>query len=416
MRRPPRLAARTLAVTFITVAVILSVVFIVLMVDARDRVRAAEVEQLSVAERVFTALEARRQQEQLAAIATMAENPTLKAALDTYFTESSFAGLPADQETSLRATVTREAEKLAALTQADVLAILDATGAVFASAGPSRERWARHERIVLPAGGSPTFQGIVALPQGAFRISGAALRLVDRDVGALVIGTSLDANYARELSDLASADVVIAVAGDVVASTAPGNVAADLVSAGSEGGATRTLSGEEYAIRTLVASGPARIYTLASIDAAARAATRDALMALGTVAFGAFVLAALGSLWLARTLTDPIDRLSGEIGMMTASRDLRRPLQPTGSSRELDALAEGFNDLVQGLTAAEADTRAAYLGAIRALAATLDARDPYTAGHSERVSALSVLIGRQIQLSEISRFWPFSGKLQPKNT
>lgn len=400
MRRPPRLVARTLAVTFITVAIILSVVFIVLMVDARDRVRAAEIEKLSVAERVFTALEARRQQEQLATISTVAENPTLKAALDTYFTESSFAGLPADQETSLRATVALEAEKLATLTRADVLAILDATGQIFASAGPSRERWPRGERIVIPAGGSSTFQSIVALPQGAFRISGAALRLVDRDVGALVVGTSLDGNYARELSNLASADVVITVNGASVASTAPSNVAADLVSAGSDVGETRTLSGEEYAIRTLIADGQARIYTLASIDAAARSATRDALMALGTVAFGAFVLAALGSLWLARTLTDPIDRLAGEIGMMTAARDLRRHLHPTGTSRELDALTEAFNDLVQGLTAAEADTRAAYLGAIRALAATLDARDPYTAGHSERVSALSVLMGRQLQSGE----------------
>ena len=55
---------------------------------------------------------------------------------------------------------------------------------------------------------------------------------------------------------------------------------------------------------------------------------------------------------------------------------------------------------MQGLTAAEAESRAAYLGAIRALAAALDARDPYTAGHSERVSALSVLIGREMNLSD----------------
>ena len=398
MRRPPRLVARTLTVTFVTVAIILSVVFTVLMIDTRDRVRAAEVEKLSVAEKVFTALEARRQQEQLAAIATVAENPTLKAALDTYFTESAFEGLPAEQEQSLRDTVTLEAEKLAALTGADALAILDAGGRIFVSAGPLQERWARGEHIAIPAG-TATFQDIAALPQGAFRISGSVLGLLDRDIGALVLGTSLDANYARELSNLASADIVITVDGAVAASTAPDAVAADLVRAGGGAGETVTLGGEEYAVRTLVGSGPARIFTLASIDTAARTATREALTSLATVAFGAFVLAALGSLWLAQTLTDPIDRLSGEIAMITASRDLRRSLHLTGTSRELDALAEAFNDLVHNLTTAEADTRAAYLGAIRALAATLDARDPYTAGHSERVSALAVLIGRQMELT-----------------
>jgi len=61
-RRPPRLIARTLAVTFVTVAVILSVVFTVLTVDVRERVRTSETDKLRVAERVFSALEDRRQQ------------------------------------------------------------------------------------------------------------------------------------------------------------------------------------------------------------------------------------------------------------------------------------------------------------------------------------------------------------------
>jgi putative nucleotidyltransferase with HDIG domain len=122
--------------------------------------------------------------------------------------------------------------------------------------------------------------------------------------------------------------------------------------------------------------------------------------ALGMVAFGGFVLAAIGSLWLARTLTDPIKRVAGDIATMTASRDFGRTLDVDGTSRELDALATAFNELMGGLTAAEAETQSAYLGAIRALAAALDARDPYTAGHSERVSALSVLIARQLALSE----------------
>src|SRR4030095_9903221 len=126
----------------------------------------------------------------------------------------------------------------------------------------------------------------------------------------------------------------------------------------------------------------------------------EALLALGTVAFGSVVLSFFGSLWLARTLTDPIKRVAEDITTMTAARDFGRTLDTTGTSRELDSLAEAFNKLMSGLMAAETETQSAYVGAIRALAAALDARDPYTAGHSERVSALSVLIARHMQMSE----------------
>lgn len=295
--------------------------------------------------------------------------------------------------------MTREIDKLAALTAADVLAIVDTRGRVFASAGRSRERWPADERVQLP-GTAPHFQGVVALPGGAFRISGASLSLAERDIGALVLGTGLDGNYAQDLSNLSNAGVVITVNGNVVARTVAPEVTDDLTKAGPDPGGTRMLNGEEYAIRQLFANGPARVYTLTSLDAAARAATRDALFTLGMIAFGAIVLAALGSLWLARILTEPIDQLVSDIAVMTASRDERPTLEPTGSSRELDSLTAAFNQLMQGLTAAEAQSRAAYLGAIRALAAALDARDPYTAGHSERVSALSVLVGREMRLGD----------------
>ena len=383
-------------VTFVTVAMILTVVFIVITLDVRDRVRAAETDKLAVSEKVFTALEAKRQQDQVAAMATLAENPTLKAALDTYFTERRFSGSSDEQ---LRATVTGETAKLAAQTPADVLAVVETDGRIFASAGPSAGRWAPGQRVVdVPAGVEPTFQSVVVLPTGAFRVSGARLMFGDRAIGALVAGTNLDANYAQELSDLSLAGVVITVNGSIVARTVPEQVARDLVASKPLTG-TRTLGNEEYAIRVLSDLAPAHVYTLTSIDAAALKPTRAALYALATIAFGGFVLAGIGSLWLARQLADPINRVSSEIATMTAARDFGRTLVLTGSSRELDALTTTFNDLMRGLGAAEAETRSAYLGAIRALAAALDARDPYTAGHSERVSTLSVMMGRIMDIS-----------------
>jgi putative nucleotidyltransferase with HDIG domain len=381
-------------VTFITVAVILTVVFIVITLDVRGRVRASEVEKLRVSENVFTAIEGKRQQDQVAAMVTLAENPTLKAALDTYFTERRFSGSSDEQ---LRATVNGELGKLAMQSPADVLAIVENDGRIFTSAGPAAARWPGGQTLDFPITSGPTFQGVAVLRAGAFRVTGARLTFGDRVIGALVAGTSLDANYAQELSNLSTAGVVIAVNNAVVARTVPEDVARDLIASKLTTG-TATLGDDEYAIRTLLSSGAARIYGLTSIDAVARQATRDALVAVALIALGGFVLAGIGSFWLARLLSEPINRVSSEIATITSGREFGRTLAPTGSSRELDALTAAFNDLMRGLSTAEAETRSAYLGAIRALAAALDARDPYTAGHSERVSSFAVMIGRGMKL------------------
>src|SRR6202022_3207123 len=101
-----------------------------------------------------------------------------------------------------------------------------------------------------------------------------------------------------------------------------------------------------------------------------------------------------------RLLSEPIGQLSTSLAAMAASHDTAARLALTGSSREIDALTETFNALMASVQEAEAQTDAAYTGAIRALATALDARDPYTAGHSERVSVISVAIGRSLRLRD----------------
>jgi putative nucleotidyltransferase with HDIG domain len=403
--QPPRLLARALAATCFTVAVILTVTFVVLIVATRQRVRAAEIEKLQSSQGVFAKLEARDQRRQQAFIATIAEHPRLKAALSTYAAERRFGGLTPDVEAQARATIVGETEQFAEGMDAEVLAIVGTDGKVFLSVGPGAAKWPVGA-TVFPDPKIAALPPVVVLPSGAFRISGARLDYADGTpgvsefIGHLVVATSLDANYAQEVSRLAANAAVVITVGDAVAASMVPEPIAQALATDRSTARIRVLNGEEYAIGALFAAGPVRISSLTSIDAAARAATREALTSLGWIALGSAFLAMIASLWLARTLTGPIDRLAHEIAAMTATHNYTKVLEQTGTSRELDALADAFNELMRGLTAAEAETRSAYLGAIRALAAALDARDPYTAGHSERVSALSVVIARQLQLSE----------------
>src|SRR5262249_296044 len=103
---------------------------------------------------------------------------------------------------------------------------------------------------------------------------------------------------------------------------------------------------------------------------------------------------------LARLLTEPINSLSTSLNAMAQANTVSMPIALTGSSLELDQLTRTFNQLISSVAAAEAQTDMAYTGAVRRPPTALDARDPYTAGHSERVSVLSVAIGRALNLPD----------------
>ena len=62
---------------------------------------------------------------------------------------------------------------------------------------------------------------------------------------------------------------------------------------------------------------------------------------------------------------------------------------------------------VEQLRQAAALNRELFISSIRAFAAAIDAKDPYTRGHSERVAALSRTIARQLALPEelLMRAW-----------
>ena len=387
---------RTSVATLATVAVLLSAVFVVVTLDVRERVRAEVTDKLEARLRVLSALEDRRGDELASQVAMLAENSTLKAALDIY--QSEMATSKHTNKYELVSTVTRELEKIAARVRPDILAVTDASGRTVAAAGRLKAAWP--DSMPSSDEGSSRF---VSLGAGAYRLASADVGLQDTILGRLQLGTALDKEYARELSALSGAATLIATSETVLTTTLPPAVAASLtpdVLRSLSSSRVARLGDGEYAVRELLQERDAGVYVLDSIDAASAPALMKASRTIFVMALATFAVAGLASVWLARTLARPIDSLSRSLEQMTRERAFDEPLPKTGFSREIDALTSSFNEMMSAIRVAEGDTRSAYVGTIRALAMTLDARDPYTAGHSERVSALSVAVGRHLGLSE----------------
>lgn len=412
-RTPPRLLVKTLAVTFLTVSALLVIVFAFVTMRARNQVRTSVGGNLESTQRLFAALEQRRQRELHAQAANLAESPTLKAALDTYASElgmgaHSDATLGRSDDgtrTQLLTTIAGELTKVAARTEAesDAIVLVDTRQQTLAAAGRLASLWpaGRPVTLITAAKDADNFDGVVQMGENTFRVVTVPLTLGDgTNIGTLYLTTSLDQTYVKAMKQLSGADIAIVKDGLLLASTLPATAAREfetyIVQAGVAPSGTQVLDTESFAFRRLVQVGDTVFYALASIDGSSRTLLQAVWRDLAFIAVGAICLALVGSFWLAHLLTGPIGRLSASLEAMAASHHVDSRLPLSGSSREVDTLTGTFNALMASVTAAEAQTEAAYTGAIQALARALDAKDPYTAGHSERVSVLSVAIGRTL--------------------
>jgi len=116
--------------------------------------------------------------------------------------------------------------------------------------------------------------------------------------------------------------------------------------------------------------------------------TRTQVMLL----FGAGLAAVLGiGMYVTHRLTKPILALV-RTARMVAAGDLT-VRSGVITSDEIGILASSFDDMTAKL-------QRQHLSTVRALTSAIDARDPYTMGHSVRVGQLAMMLGRQMGLEE----------------
>lgn len=126
---------------------------------------------------------------------------------------------------------------------------------------------------------------------------------------------------------------------------------------------------------------------------------RDTLLWSAAALAGALLL----GLFSARRISRPIAQLASSSRAVSEGQ-YGTNVQVTGTA-ELADLSENFNrmsesirDAFENLKRAARENHELFINSIRALAAAIDAKDPYTRGHSERVARYASQVAREMEL------------------
>lgn len=124
------------------------------------------------------------------------------------------------------------------------------------------------------------------------------------------------------------------------------------------------------------------------------------------LAMAVVLLSILVSIFAARWITNPLHILT-QSSRALAKGDFSQRVH-LASRTEIGELAQTFNTMseelerfVEDLKRAAEENRALFMGSIQMLAGAVDEKDPYTRGHSDRVTRYSMMIAKEMKLDNI---------------
>jgi len=242
------------------------------------------------------------------------------------------------------------------------------------------------------------FSEIVDVGDGSVLYTAAPIYDGDRVVGAVLAGTRLE-TFVADAKLEALADVTIydrsgAPAASTFGEDAPHASALALSSLDQPLREHQSLFGRDFDLLygTLALRGrPVAAYSVAlpsDFIFSAQDDTRTQMAILFTA--GMAIALAIG--WLiSKTLTDPVSRLVAAANAVSGG-DLSARSGVRGFD-EIGVLGRAFDEMTERL-------QRQLLSTVRALTSAIDARDPYTLGHSMRVGQLAVALGRELDLPD----------------
>jgi len=270
------------------------------------------------------------------------------------------------------------------------------------------------------SGGATTVDMVASAPKPAIFTGQPVRSAANNLIGAILVGDYLDDRASTIKASLPHDDITFYDVNGQILSTSLG-VPLNQWSTLALDGSTRARVGPTSVVElSRMAGGPGMEivspWTLGSANlgyvgtvasTAGLLADSNQLRIILVTLFLAGVLLTLGiGIWLARRITRPVHRLV-EATRLVSAGDLDHQA-PVTTHDEIGELTDSFNQMTRSLKEKSASLRTTmtqlqdtYLMTIEALAAAVEARDPYTHGHTRRVEEYAVIMATELGCTEV---------------
>lgn len=381
-----RFATRTFLLSFGPLSLLLLVSFWALQVLVQRAVRGELESSLRQTHLSIARMQAKNDAHDSRLLRILGENSTLKAGLQLL--------LAARNNREARVTVEDQLAEMSNELRFDLLMISDPSGKPLAGVFRIADQLAPLQFSRT----QPPLHGLFTLGGAAYQIGSTAIDQGEENLGTLSIGERLDFSGF-------STPVVLLHNGSVVESTLPGISLAEIETSlkSCPVDCEVRLHNDTYlsaSMNSLAFGEGYSLRTFQDLDAADRP-VQNILRAVFVVAGLATLIAAvLISVLLSRSIVKPIASVVERLRESEETGVLPEFGPVTTSIQEIGELTESFNHAGAAIREARRTLQHAYVEFVGSLANALDARDPYTAGHSRRVAEYSLAIGRQLHLDQ----------------
>ncbi len=374
--------------SFVPFALLLTGSFWVTHKLVESRVRQSLLESLRDADRAEVEIRKKGEMQNSRFLQIVGENPVLKQGVQLLIEHHG--------DKQARMTVEDQLTEISETLHLDYLLVSDPDGRLLAGIYRQGPALMSVDLMQTP----PPANGILDFGNGtAFQVTSIPINQGDENIGRLAVGEKFDINSF-------SVKAVLTHDGKVIKSNLNPGILPKEVETGMAGCESSecelTLQGETYI--TLPADSidfgsGYKLSTLQNIDTANGPVQK--ILQQGFVAVGVlFVMVALViSVVSSRTIVQPLHgvietlRESEKTGLLPVFQPQRATIQ------EIRELAASFNRAGASIRDAREKLQSAYVEFVGSLAGALDARDPYTAGHSRAVSQYACLAATAMKVS-----------------